>query len=139
LSPTHFISFPLKDPIVKQKVQALHTEILALNLPNVDNSIFLRPEKFHLTIGVLKLYTKSDVEGAVKLLKDLSSEIYDLVGTRTTVAKLTGLEIMEDNPLQANVVYAKIEEGEALETLKRLGGSLEVIRGESVGNGPIKI
>src|SRR5438045_9311093 len=95
LRPTHFISFPLKDPNVKQKVGNLHTDILALNLPNVDNSLFLRPEKFHFTVGVLNLYTKDDVEGAVKLLKELSLEIYDLVGTRRTVVKLAGLEIME--------------------------------------------
>ena len=122
LRPTHFISFPLKDPNVKQKVGNLHTDILALNLPNVDNSLFLRPEKFHFTVGVLNLYTKDDVEGAVKLLKELSPEIYDLVGTRTTVVKLAGLEIMENDPLQAHILYAKIEEGEALDSLKKVAG-----------------
>jgi hypothetical protein len=46
---------------------------------------------------MLYLYRKKDIEGAVKLLKNLSSKIHELIGERTLVSILSGLSVMESD------------------------------------------
>ena len=47
---------------------------------------------------MLHLYKKEEIDEAVKLLKSLSTEIIDLIGTRTLVSILTGLAVMDHDP-----------------------------------------
>ena len=79
-------------------METFRSDVLNLNLREIDESILIRPCSLHITIGVLNLYRKEDIEGAVKLLKSLSNEINDLIGTRTLVSMLTGLAVMENDP-----------------------------------------
>ncbi|KAF0524791.1 AKAP7 25 RNA ligase-like domain-containing protein [Gigaspora margarita] len=120
LQPTHFISLPLTDLLLQQKVADFQSGIASLAIPNIDKTIFIRPNSLHLTMGVLNLHMKEDIEGAVQLLKSLSAEIYDLVGTRSVVAKLLGIAIMENNPEKANVLYAKVEESEERDVIIKI-------------------
>ncbi|CAG8747167.1 7177_t:CDS:2, partial [Funneliformis mosseae] len=97
LPPTHFISLPLSDSNTQRKVKDFQNEVLQLKLANIDKSILIKPPSLHLTIGMLNLYLKEDIKEAVDLLKKLSQEINDLIGKRTIVSNLTGIEIMDDN------------------------------------------
>ncbi|CAG8467693.1 10631_t:CDS:2, partial [Racocetra fulgida] len=105
---------------VKWVVTDFQSEVASLALPNVDESMFIKPPSLHLTLGVLNLHAQEDIEGAVQLLKSLNAEIYDLVGTRSIVAKLLGIEVMENNPAKANVLYAKVEESEGRDVIIKL-------------------
>ncbi|CAG8439330.1 2412_t:CDS:2, partial [Cetraspora pellucida] len=120
LRPTHFLSLPLTDQLLQQKVVDFQSEVASLSLPNVDESIFIKPTSLHLTMGVLNLHVQEDIEGAVQLLKSLSAEIYDLVGTRSVIAKLLGIAVMENNPAKANVLYAKVDESEGRDVIIKL-------------------
>ncbi|RIA99241.1 AKAP7 2'5' RNA ligase-like domain-containing protein [Glomus cerebriforme] len=121
LPPTHFISLPLTATRLQSKVETFKSDVLKLNLQDVNKSIFINSLSLHITMGVLNLYRKEDIEGAVKLLKSLSTEINELIGTRSLVSTLTGLAVMEDDPVRTHVLYAKVEEPEGQNTLKKLG------------------
>ncbi|CAG8506115.1 14304_t:CDS:2 [Acaulospora morrowiae] len=120
LPPTHFISLPLSDSQVHQKVNTFQTDVMSLSLPNIETSIMIKPTSLHLTIGMLNLHRQNDLENAIKLLKDLGPELHDLVGTKTMVIKLSGVAVMEDDPKKTNVLYAKVEEQEDQNILFRL-------------------
>jgi activating signal cointegrator complex subunit 1 len=121
LPPTHFISLPLADTNLQRKVEIFKSDVLNLNIQGIDESLFIRPPSLHITIGMLHLYRNEDTEGAVKLLKSLSTEINDLIGNRTLVSILTGLAVMEPDPVKAHVLYTKVEEQNERDTLKKLG------------------
>ncbi|CAG8490621.1 21386_t:CDS:2 [Dentiscutata erythropus] len=120
LQPTHFISLPLTDPLFQQKIADFQSDVISLAIPNIDKSIFIRPPSLHLTLGVLNLHMKEDIESAVRLLKSLSAEIYDLVGTQSVVAKMLGIAIMENDPEKANVLYAKVDESEGRDVIIKI-------------------
>lgn len=128
LPPSHFLSLPLPtlssgamDTVFMSKIDAFHKDILGMNARGMDASILVPASRLHLTLGVMKLYTKEDVQKACLLLKECSREIYDVLGTRTAVVRLKGLEIMKGSVKDAHVVYAKIEDsGESYIRLKGL-------------------
>ncbi|CAI2172123.1 18376_t:CDS:2 [Funneliformis geosporum] len=125
LPPTHFISLPINDPTIRRNVDNFQSEVLQLKLANIDESILIKPPSLHLTIGMLNLYSKEDIRGAVSLLKRKSQEIHhlihNLIGTRAIVSDLTGIEIMGDDKEKTHVLYSKIEEPEGRNILEKLG------------------
>nr|CAG8630999.1 4195_t:CDS:2 [Entrophospora candida] len=109
--PTHFLSLPLDtDRNLQQKISNFQSDVLSLSIPKIDPTILINPSSFHLTLGMLSLYVEEDIKGAVQLLKSLSTEVNDLVGSRIPVVKLSGLDIMDEDSTKTNVLYAKVEE-----------------------------
>ncbi|CAH1765911.1 1122_t:CDS:2 [Entrophospora sp. SA101] len=109
--PTHFLSLPLDtDRNLQQKISNFQSDVLSLSIPKIDPTILINPSSFHLTLGMLSLYIEEDIKGAVQLLKSLSTEVNDLVGSRIPVVKLSGLDIMDEDSTKTNVLYAKVEE-----------------------------
>ncbi|CAG8542677.1 4960_t:CDS:2, partial [Ambispora leptoticha] len=120
IGATHFLSLPITDSHVQRKVSNFHSDVLSLSIPGIEPSILNNPSSLHITLGMLTLPRQEDVEGATRLLKELSSEIYDLVGTRTLLAQLTGLNLFDDNPANANVLYSRVIEPEGQKVLDKL-------------------
>ncbi|CAG8446808.1 5262_t:CDS:2 [Ambispora gerdemannii] len=119
IKATHFLSLPITDSHILRKVETFHSDVLSLSVPGIEPSILNNPSSLHITLGLLVLPRQEDVEGATRLLKELSSEIYDLVGTRTLLVQLAGLNTF-DNPASASVLYSKVTEPEGQEVLEKL-------------------
>ncbi|KAG9288317.1 hypothetical protein G9A89_021348 [Geosiphon pyriformis] len=120
LPPNYFLSLPIADPRVNEKINAFHSGIMSMSLSDIYRSTLIRPVRLHITLGTLRLYRQEEVEGAVRLLKDLSTEISDLIGTKPVLAKLSGLSVMEEEQTKAQTLYARVEEPEDQEVLKSL-------------------
>eukprot|EP00026_Physarum_polycephalum_P010096 Phypoly_transcript_10247.p1 GENE.Phypoly_transcript_10247~~Phypoly_transcript_10247.p1 ORF type:complete len:378 (+),score=67.83 Phypoly_transcript_10247:179-1312(+) len=119
---THFLSIPLRDEDGKlhAKLGQLRDDILAKFGGNKDMhpSIFQDPQQFHLTILMLKLYSLEDVQKAQKILQDAGPKLYDIVGTRSVIIHMKGLEYMNDDPHEVDVLYVKVtDEGKCLQEL----------------------
>ncbi|KAI0496762.1 hypothetical protein KFK09_023086 [Dendrobium nobile] len=76
----------------------------------IDRSIFIKPQTFHLTVLMLKLWNKDRVALATKILKDISLKVLDALENRPVSIRLRGLACMKGSPANAHVIYAPIEE-----------------------------
>ncbi|KAM0944605.1 putative protein kinase A anchor protein, nuclear localization signal [Dioscorea sansibarensis] len=76
----------------------------------IDNSIFIKPKTFHLTVLMLKLWNKERIAAATEVLQSISSKVYDALENRPVSIRLEGLECMRGSPAKAHVVYAPVKE-----------------------------
>lgn len=113
---SHFLSLPLtglSDGLGKlQQMIADDSVIPRADKRGFEAKIATAPPHFHLTLFMLKLLTDSEVQKCSSLLKELSQVVYDVVGTRSLVVRLRGLEIMNDDPSDTHVLFAKVEDTE---------------------------
>lgn len=110
---THFLSIPLNDGHVIMKFNMFKNEVLTNSgktSRGVDETIFQTPSKLHLTIGVMKLLDDAERNQAVEALSYCNEHI-----VKPTIEKygqipilLQGTEIMNDDPAEAKVLYAKV-------------------------------
>ena len=110
---THFISIPINDDRVGRKVQDLQTRILSefSNGGSIRKEWMIPVAKLHLTLGVLRLLNQEQIEKAIKLLKSLKSEIYDMLGAHPLLSELQELKTMQDNPEKAlHVLYIGVKD-----------------------------
>jgi predicted RNA-binding protein YlqC (UPF0109 family) len=113
---THFFPLPLADSAVLDSLEKLNAQVLNdAIIPRAEKRGFdaaaqMKPQHFHLTLFMLKLMTVSDVRECANLLKSWSSKVYDLLQTRSLLVRLAGIEIMNDDPSEAHVVFAKFNE-----------------------------
>ncbi len=94
---THFLSIPLNSADceeLRKSFAALKAKVLALKLPNLRDTDFIRPAALHITIGMLSLPTAEHVERARRLLQWCQRSVYDAVDTRSVVVRLEGLDAM---------------------------------------------
>ncbi|KAJ1679982.1 activating signal cointegrator 1 complex subunit [Spiromyces aspiralis] len=132
---THFISIPISDSSIQRRVRSLQTEIQAMhkqraastasksetsdsqNVSAVMANCIMSPQNpgsLHLTLGMLRLLNQKEVENAVRVLKSLSQEIYDMVGTRSLRATLRGVKVMGNDPKKCRILYIGVEDNEKL-------------------------
>ena len=95
---THFISIPLNDNVISKNMNKWKQNVLR-KCNEFDKSVFVLSERFHVTLFMLKLFSQKDADTVASILDRVVSEIeqFDL--------KIGGLEIMNDDPSAANVVY----------------------------------
>jgi len=106
---THFAAFPLNFPHIVEKVREFKEKVLAeyKGVGGIDESIFQDPEKIHLTICVMMLLDQTERHAAEEILLKLKPNISDTIGNGKLEFGLQGLEIMNDDPTEVNVLYAK--------------------------------
>jgi hypothetical protein len=80
------------------------------------------------SVCMLKLYGENAIERASRLLESIGKPLYDLVGTTSTVVKLSGLDLMNDDPSMAHVVYTK-PSNDTIEKVQRMAGTLGCLHG----------
>eukprot|EP01112_Ceratiomyxa_fruticulosa_P016327 TRINITY_DN4916_c0_g1_i3.p1 TRINITY_DN4916_c0_g1~~TRINITY_DN4916_c0_g1_i3.p1 ORF type:complete len:371 (+),score=67.79 TRINITY_DN4916_c0_g1_i3:152-1264(+) len=119
---THFLSIPLNDPALQEKVNALYDDILRTQSfsRGVEPSIMGSPKTFHLTILMLKLFSNEQIEQAKSVLKTAHAKLYDILATRSLILTLEGLEYMNDDPGEVDVLYAKVKQDEAGDKLQQI-------------------
>jgi len=121
---THFICIPLQNETLMKNISTWQEEIVqeAQKHPieGFDKTILQPTKHLHLTILMLKLFTQKDIDQATSILQELKPKIYDILNTRTLMVKFKGLEIMNDDPSQVDVLYLQVHETELGDRLEKL-------------------
>lgn len=113
---THFLSISfataeIKDNFLKFKNEVLNDQ----DLTDIDELLFQRPEKLHLTLLMLALHDDQDKLRAQECLQNCR----DVIGDDLQV-KLAGIKSMNDNSSAVNVLYARVDS----ERLQDIGNKL---------------
>ncbi|KAI8428016.1 hypothetical protein MSG28_002313 [Choristoneura fumiferana] len=111
--PTHFISIPMINAEIISNFTRFQESILR-DCPGrgLEESIFMRPKKLHLTLGVMCLMDNEERMLASKILTEAKEKVIMPLLQRHLPLKIRmkGLSYMNDDPRDINVLYAKVEE-----------------------------
>lgn len=107
---THFLSVSFANEEIKKNFAQFKQEVLNdSEVFGLDESLFQKPEKLHLTVVMLVLLDNEDRAIAAEYLQDCKEFYIDPVldGGKLEV-KLAGLDYMNDDPSAVDVLYGKI-------------------------------
>lgn len=76
----------------------------------IEESILIRPTTLHLTVLMLKLWSKERVAAAVEVLQGLNSKLLEALDYRSVTVRLKGVECMKGSPAKAHILYARVED-----------------------------
>ncbi|KAJ9576940.1 hypothetical protein L9F63_006466 [Diploptera punctata] len=108
---THFISLPMNGVTIKKRYLEFKEKVLeyCCNSRGIDASIFQSPEKLHLTLGTLVLMDTDEREKAAHALEECKETIIDpLLRNRSLPLSMVGIEYMNDDPAEVDVLYGKV-------------------------------
>ncbi|KZC07262.1 PREDICTED: activating signal cointegrator 1 complex subunit 1 [Dufourea novaeangliae] len=113
LGYTHFLSIPLHDGHIIMKFNEFKNNVLTESgkgSRGVNEKIFQTPSKLHLTIGLLKLLDNAEREQAIAALEHCKKHIVKPIVKKYGQIPicLQGTEIMNDDPAETRVLYAKL-------------------------------
>lgn len=117
---THFISLPVNSPELQASFQQFKSQVLETcsHCRGVEESIFQTSSLLHLTVGTLALLDERERAQARDILQDCKEHILlPLVGENPFKVTVEGLEIMNDDPSEVDVLYAKISQSADLQTV----------------------
>jgi len=120
---THFISFPLNARSVQDAFADFKADVLrdCDDERGVDFSLFQHPAKIHLTIGTLVLLDDSQIDEARQALEWCKREIIEpLVGGEGLRIAMRGLEYMNDDPSEVDVLYGQIQMADGTDKLQMI-------------------
>ncbi|CAM6034156.1 unnamed protein product [Sphagnum compactum] len=86
----------------------------------VDESIFVKPATFHLTLLMLKLWNEERVCMAQDCLQRVMPDIHKALKGHPLAVKLAGVECMQGNLQKAHVLYARVEADEQASCLLQI-------------------
>lgn len=111
MPPTHFISIPIDSTVIRENLEKFQHAVLRNPPTGVTDSLFQKTVKIHLTVAVLILLDDEEIENAKKCLQACYEEhISAIFGkNRKYKVKVQGLEIMNDDPSDVYVLYAKVQ------------------------------
>lgn len=105
---THFLSVSFATNEIKKNFLKFKQEVLK-DSDGLNESLFQKPEKLHLTILMLVLLDNQDRVIAAEYLQDCKEMIIDrILQKKPLKAELTGLNYMNDDPSAVDVLYAKV-------------------------------
>ncbi|KAI5073144.1 hypothetical protein GOP47_0011157 [Adiantum capillus-veneris] len=78
----------------------------------IEESIFIKPATLHLTVLMLKLWSKERLAIAAEVLKGLNSKLLEVLNHRPVAVRLKGVECMRGSPAKAHVLYARVEDAD---------------------------
>ncbi|XP_035714799.1 activating signal cointegrator 1 complex subunit 1 isoform X2 [Folsomia candida] len=115
---THFACFPVNSAAVIQRIKDFKEEVTS-RIAGADPFLFLEAEKCHITICVTTLFDEKEREKAAQVLEQAQKEISKQLGhTGKITVHLKELEIMNDDPTQVDIVYAKChDKGDVLQQM----------------------
>lgn len=64
----------------------------------MSEELFIDPASFHVTLGVMKLFTKDDISRAVDVLEGVKQEAPELFAGSDQRLTVRGLDIMQPRP-----------------------------------------
>lgn len=111
---THFLSIPFIFENFKLKLNEFKEKVLKSCGADrgIDATIFQNEHKLHLTICTLTLLGEIEIDQAYALLEDCRKTFIKdmLVNSKGLEVHIKGLEYMNDDPSQADVIYAKVNQ-----------------------------
>nr|XP_002129758.1 activating signal cointegrator 1 complex subunit 1-like [Ciona intestinalis] len=124
---THFVSIPLVNEEVKESFHEFEEDVMMKfsSSRGVCRSIFQIPTKLHLTICTLTLLNEIEVEKAKEVLMECGGRVVDVLeGTSLNIA-LKGLEYMNDDPANVDVLYGKVQSSDGSDKLQAIANLLD--------------
>ncbi|XP_039765051.1 activating signal cointegrator 1 complex subunit 1 isoform X2 [Pararge aegeria] len=108
---THFVSIPMNSPDIVKNFESFKENVLQ-QCPGIEDSLFIKPGKLHITVGVMCLMDNEERLMATKLLTDARDKyimpmLQDYLPFNI---RIKGLSYMNDDPKAINVLYGCIEE-----------------------------
>lgn len=106
---THFICFPLNHPKLGSVLDEFKEIVMkSCTGRGLDGSLFASKHKLHLTIGMLVLLDAREIAAAQRVLDDCEDLIPTILEEAPLVVRVHGLEIMNDDECEVDVLYAKV-------------------------------
>ncbi|XP_006822825.1 activating signal cointegrator 1 complex subunit 1-like [Saccoglossus kowalevskii] len=124
---THFLSVPLNSEQVKNGFEEFKLDVLreCFGDRGLDETLFQNPVKLHLTIGTLVLLNTKEVSQAAEILKQCEEEmIKPLLKSEPLLIDVEGIEYMNDDPSEVDVVYAKVRSKDGSNKLQHIADNL---------------
>lgn len=111
MPPTHFIAIPIDSETICNNLLKFQEKVLENAPRGVSKSIFQKPVKVHLTLVMLTLLEPEEVTLAKNTLETFYNEYISKVFEKNQKHKVTiqGLEVMNDDPSNVYVLYAKVQ------------------------------
>lgn len=109
---THFVSIPVVNFEILERFELFQEAVLSSGFAKsrrIENSLFQKPQKLHITVATLALLNKAEQKEAIEVMNSLHGEISALVGEAKMTFRLKELEIMNDDPSSVDVLYAKVD------------------------------
>ncbi|XP_065164562.1 activating signal cointegrator 1 complex subunit 1-like [Atheta coriaria] len=109
IPPRQFISIPTLSDEVKNNFKQFKDELLnrEASIPNLDESVFQKPEKLHITVCVFALLDQVEIDEAIKSLHELKEKIVAPYFNNTPAQiRLKGISCMDTNLKRTNILYA---------------------------------
>ena len=103
---THFISIPVNSSEIQKDFNEFKSQVLesCSDARGLDETVFQTGTLLHMTIGTLALMDETERQKAIKILHNILEDVQQLE------ISVNGLEIMNDDPAEVDVIYAKIVE-----------------------------
>uniref|UniRef100_R4FP12 Putative activating signal cointegrator 1 complex subunit 1 n=1 Tax=Rhodnius prolixus TaxID=13249 RepID=R4FP12_RHOPR len=106
---THFISIPFTDATFQQGYLIFKGRVLeTCQERGIDESIFQSEDKLHLTICTLVLCDDVDRAEASNALQECKEIVISPILQKKLELEMTGIEYMNDDPTEVDVLYGKI-------------------------------
>jgi len=110
---THFISLPVNSKQMQDAFLQFKSEVLdtCSECRGVEESIFQTSTLLHLTVGTMVLMDEREREIAREILQDCKETlILPKQGENPFQIEIAGLEIMNDDPGEVDVLYGKVND-----------------------------
>ena len=122
LPPTHFLNLPLgRTPAAAAALDAVRAQALELGEgTGMEAGMVTRASRFHLTLATLKLYTPAEIRSAVAALESVAPSLQRAAADSARAVRLQGVEIMNDDPAMADVLYLRVAEDDGAAAVNRL-------------------
>ncbi|XP_068621415.1 activating signal cointegrator 1 complex subunit 1 [Battus philenor] len=110
---THFISIPLNESVIMNNFECFKQKVLhQFSSKGVEESLFIRANKLHITIGVMCLMDNEERIQASKLLAEANEKILKPLFSNhfPLRVRVKGLSYMNDDPKNIDVLYGCVED-----------------------------
>jgi activating signal cointegrator complex subunit 1 len=119
---THFILIPFNKKEIMENFQNFVDEITGDSSIDLDPKAFQKHKRLHQTVVPIVLVNNEERSQAIKCLTDCQEAVIKpfFKSRDKLTLKLQGIEIMNDDPIQVNVLYAKIDSPELQELCNQM-------------------
>uniref|UniRef100_A0A8D8XG39 Activating signal cointegrator 1 complex subunit 1 n=1 Tax=Cacopsylla melanoneura TaxID=428564 RepID=A0A8D8XG39_9HEMI len=108
---THLLSIPMNVPNLQERFAKFKDLVLSdfSHCRGVEEALFQEPGRLHITMGMLMLADSVERDEAVEALQRCGNDvILPILRSQRIKIKLKGLEIMNDDPAEVDILYAKV-------------------------------
>ncbi|KAL1441112.1 hypothetical protein MTO96_008854 [Rhipicephalus appendiculatus] len=106
---THFVCFPLNNAKLGSTLEEFKEIVIkSCTGRGLERNLFVVKQKLHLTIGMLVLLDAKECSMAQKVLEGCKDLVTSILKDEPLMVRVHGLEIMNDDESEVDVLYAKV-------------------------------